>query len=174
LFANDLPKIVPYDDAVNNRARVISYTKPYVENPGEYELKLDPHLDAEIDTLSFQRCFLEILLRQYTKRGSLLGEPTEVVQAKEDWIGNEVGCIPAFLQEFEITNLVEDFVTSGEIQEWLERGKLGITMKKFGMEMKQYTLKNKFDNVSNLAKKINGCKKIVWLGVKKCDFDIYN
>jgi len=87
LFANDLPKIVPYDDAVNNRARVISYTKPYVENPGEYELKLDPHLDAEIDTLSFQRCFLEILLQQYTKRGSLLGEPTEVVQAKEDWIG---------------------------------------------------------------------------------------
>jgi len=166
LFANDLPKIVPFDDAVNNRARVISYVKPYVENPGEYELKLDPHLDAEIDTLAFQRCFLEILLRQYLKRGMHMEEPVDVIQAKEDWIGNEVGCIPAFLQEFEITNQVEDFVTSGEIQEWLERGKLGITMKKFGMEMKQYTLKNKLANVSNIAKKINGYKKIIWNGIK--------
>ena len=77
-----------------------------------------------------------------------------------------MGCIPAFLQEFEITNLVEDFVTSGEIQEWLERGKLGITMKKFGMEMKQYTLKNKLDQVCNVEKRINGPKKQVWLGIK--------
>jgi phage/plasmid-associated DNA primase len=42
VFANDLPRIVPYDDAVSNRVRVVSYEKIYSEDPNEYELKSDP------------------------------------------------------------------------------------------------------------------------------------
>jgi phage/plasmid-associated DNA primase len=50
VFANDLPKIMPYDDAVNNRVRVISYTKPYVLEPtGKYELKMDENIDNELN-----------------------------------------------------------------------------------------------------------------------------
>jgi len=174
LFANDLPKIMPYDDAVNNRVRVVSYTKPYTENPTEYELKLDPYIDNEINTLGFQRCFLEIMIRQYWrgKQGEFKAEPPEVIQAKEDWIGTEIGCIPAFLQDFEITNKEEDFVRSSDIQDWLEQGKFGITMKKFGMEMKQYILKNKLGNVDNVTKRVNGQLKQVWIGIKKQSFVI--
>ena len=169
VFANDLPKITPYDDAVNNRIRVVSYTKPYVELPeGEHELQMDPNIDAEFDTLHFQRCFLEIFIRQYYRgrQGEFKIEPLEVTQAKEEWIGTDIGCLPAFLQEYEITNIETDFVRSSEIQDWLELGKFGITMKKFGMELKQYIIKHKLDNVSNILKKINGKPYQIWKGIK--------
>ena len=32
-FANDLPRIKPYDNAVDNRVRVISYAKKFVDEP---------------------------------------------------------------------------------------------------------------------------------------------
>jgi hypothetical protein len=70
------------------------------------------------------------------------------------------------LQEYEITNAEPDFVRSSEIQEWLEQGKFGITMKKFGMELKQYILKHKLDNVKSIVKKINGKTYNVWSGIK--------
>jgi phage/plasmid-associated DNA primase len=173
LFANDLPKIMPYDDAVNNRVRVISYTKPYVENPNEYELKIDPNIDAEFDTLDFQRCFLELLIRQYWLgiQGFYKEEPEEVLQAKENWIDCEVGCIPSFLQEFEITDDVNDYVLSSDIQSWLEYGKLGITMKKFGMELRQYCLTKKLTNVDVIKKKINGKSIRAWIGIKFISFN---
>jgi hypothetical protein len=168
VFANDLPKIMPYDDAVNNRIRVVSYTKPYSENPTEFELKLDNNIDAEFDTLRFQRCFLEIFFRQYWKwrNGEFKVEPDEMIQAKEDWIGSEVGCIPAFLRDYEITNNENDYVRSNEIQEWIERGKFGITMKKFGMEMKQHAMKNRLNCVLSCPKKINGKTVQIWSGIK--------
>ena len=33
LLANDIPEIKPYDDALINRVRVYSYTKPFVDEP---------------------------------------------------------------------------------------------------------------------------------------------
>ena len=169
VFANDLPKITPYDDAVNNRVRVISYTKPYVVEPsGDYELKMDENIDNELNTLLFQRCFLEIFIRQYYKyrQGEFKIEPPEVTQAKEEWIGTDVGCLPSFLQEYEITNNETDFIKSSEIQEWLELGKYGITMKKFGMELKQHILKHKLYKVDSDVKKLNGKPIRIWSGIK--------
>jgi phage/plasmid-associated DNA primase len=169
MFANDLPKIIPYDDAINNRVRVVSYEKTYSENPqNEFELLMDKNIDKEIETLEFQRGFLEILIRQYWMgRNELFkDEPVEVIKAKEEWIGTEVGCISSFIQEFEITNNENDFVLSSEIQEWLEQGKYGITMKKFGMEIKQYTKIKRLNNIRSIVKKINGKTPQVWIGIK--------
>jgi len=176
VFANDLPKIMPYDDAVNNRVRVVSYTKPYVENPTEFELKLDTNIDNEFDTLRFQKCFLEIFIRQYWKgrSGEFKNEPTEMIQAKEDWIGSEIGCIPAFLRDYEITNDETQYIKSNQIQEWIERGKFGITMKKFGMELKQYAITKNLNNVKSIPKKINNKLFQVWTGIKYIDNVIDN
>ncbi len=176
VFANDLPKITPYDDAVNNRTRVVSYTKPYTENPTEFELKIDYNIDAEFDTLRFQRCFVELFIRQYWRgrQGEFKDEPTEMIQAKEDWIGTEVGCISGFLRDYEITNNVDDYVRSSEIEEWIEQGKYGLTMKKFGMEIKQYTMKNKMENVLSSQKKIYGKAIRIWLGIKHIEHIIDN
>lgn len=176
VFANDLPKITPYDDAMNNRTRVVSYSKPYSENPTEFELLMDPNIDAEFDTLRFQRCFVELFIRQYWRgrQGEFKDEPAEMTQAKEDWIGSDIGCISGFLRDYEITNNISDYVRSSEIEEWIEQGKYGLTMKKFGMEMKQYTMKNRFENVVNDQKKINGKVPRVWFGIKRIELIMEN
>lgn len=131
-------------------------------------MKIDPNIDAEFETLNFQRCFLELLIRQYWlgKQGMFKEEPVEVLEAKENWIDCEVGCIPSFLQDFEITDNINDYVLSSDIQLWLENGKLGITMKKFGMEINQYCLKKKLTNVDVIKKFVNGRSIRVWIGIK--------
>ena len=55
-----------------------------------------------------------------------------------DWNGCWMSSIIS--TKYEITNDETDFITSNEIQEWLELGKYGITMKKFGIELKQHIL----------------------------------
>jgi hypothetical protein len=39
-------------------------------------------------------------------------------------------------------------------------------MTKFGMELKQYALKHKYENVKTVVKKINGKSPRVWFGIK--------
>ena len=98
--------------------------------------------------------------------GEFKSEPQEVVQAKKEWFGDDIGCLPVFQEEYEITDDINDYVMSSEIQEWLEEKKIGITMKKFGMEIKRYIMKNNLKNVRPDNKKINGCCKKVWFGIK--------
>lgn len=171
IFANDLPKITPYDDAVDTRVRVVSYVKQFVDEPSnEMELKKDDNIKAELETLNFQRCMVGLLILQhleFTDNGALI-EPDEVKQAKRDWIGEEVigGFLTNFLNDFEITNDEDDYILSGNIDEWIKEGKYGISMKKFGMEMKKYLLLKKYDKVCNKVKRIDGKGKQVWIGLK--------
>jgi hypothetical protein len=70
------------------------------------------------------------------------------------------------LEEYEITDNANDYVISSEIQEWLDEKKIGITMKKFGMEIKRYILKNNLRNVRSDVKRIFGINKNIWIGIK--------
>jgi hypothetical protein len=143
VFANDLPKITPYDDAVDNRLRVLNYAKKFVDEPSnEMELKKDHNIKAELVIPRFQRCMVGLFIQQhlqFTKYGAV-EEPAEVKQAKKDWVGEDVigGFMTNFLNEFEITNDEEDFITSHDIEHWLVCGKYGVSMKKFGVEMKKH------------------------------------
>jgi hypothetical protein len=168
VFANDLPNIKPYDDAIDKRINVISYTKPYVDNPDETELKADPNIDAEIDTIKFQQAFVRVLVMQYIKgkKGKFDTAPGEVLNAKKDWIGTEATCLNKFTIDYKITNQESDYVRSSEIEAWLVEKKTGVSMKRFGMDMKQYTTKNKLANVISKPKKINGKTVQVWYGIK--------
>ena len=49
LMANDIRQIKPYDDAVDNRVRIISYPKVFIdrEPQNEFDLQMDKHLDAK-------------------------------------------------------------------------------------------------------------------------------
>ena len=98
--------------------------------------------------------------------GAFKGEPPEVIQAKKEWLGDDIGCLPVFQEEYEITDDINDYVMSSEIQEWLEEKKIGITMKKFGMEIKRYIVKNNLKNVRPDLKKVCGINKQVWFGIK--------
>jgi hypothetical protein len=172
-LANDLPNIKPYDDAVKGRVRVISYTKSFVDEPSnEFELKKDEGIDEEIKTLKFKKAFVGLLIREYIlfQQNGLPDEPQAVIQAKVDWgLGEGTSCIDEFLNDFEITNSVDDFTESKKIDSWLQEKKLGISMKKFGMEMKKHCTLKGFANVNNNLKKIKGKPERVWFGIKSLD-----
>ena len=44
-MANDLPRKKPYDEALNNRVRVINYEKIFVDNPtNQFEVQKDDNI----------------------------------------------------------------------------------------------------------------------------------
>lgn len=169
-MANDLPKIKPYDDAVSNRLRIVSYNKSFVDEPtNEFELKKDKNIEDEIRTKKFQRCFIGLLVKEYeafVKNGCVDFEPADVLQAKNDWVQQEKSIVDTFKDEFEITDNKDDFIRSSDIQIWLDNNKLAITMTKFGVEMNKYANLNKLENTKSIQKKIGGKGMKVWTGIK--------
>ena len=73
------------------------------------------------------------------------------------------------MKEFEITNNITDFIKSKDIQEWIEGKGLGISMTKFGMEMKKYVVIHNHDKVKTDKEKICGKTENCWFGVKEKD-----
>jgi len=172
LFANDLPNIKPLDDAVSNRLDFVSYNKPYVDEPTcDLELKSDPALKDEMETMAFKQSFLRILIEQYWKGKSTKcfdTTPEEVKMARNEWVGeDEVGVIAPFLEEFELTNVQADYVTSQDIDSWLRHQGLNISMKKFARDLKRHCSKERFTGITNGAKKLSGKSKKVWYGIKR-------
>lgn len=168
-LANDLPPIVPYDRAVRNRVRVISYNKVFVDEPvDDMELKKDENINKEIKTKLFQRVFIGILIRAYMnyQENGEQEEPEAVIRAKEEWIGNENGCIDTFLEDFEITNDENDFVSSKDLDEWVKERKLGVSSRKLFMELNKYCKGNGKNVIVSRGKKIDGRFKQCWFGIK--------
>jgi hypothetical protein len=170
VMANDLPKIKPYDDAVNNRLRIVSYNKVFVDEPtNEYELKADRNIENELRTLRFQKCFIGLLIQEHfnwVDNGRIDIEPTSLLQAKNEWIEQDISPIASFINDFEITNNENDYILSEEIQSWLDNKKLGITITKFGIELNKHIRLNKLENVISKNKKIGGKVKKAWFGIK--------
>jgi len=122
-FGNDFPKIKPYDKAVANRIRVIPFDKEFVDEPtNQFELKKinEDVLKSEMNTELFKRVFMGLLINAYVKYvdgGKILNEPDEVIRAIEEWTeGEGNNFIPKFLEEYEITNNVKDYVVSKDMQ----------------------------------------------------------
>ena len=57
---------------------------------------------------------------------------------------------------------VVEILRNGRIKE----NKLGITMTKFGLELKKYIAMKGITNVSNKQKKLDGKGVVCWIGVK--------
>jgi len=171
ILANDLPKIKPYDDAVDNRVRFISFEKTFVDNPTNvFELKADENIKYELETERFKKCFVGAVLRRYLKHtddGYKEITPAEVIKAKQDWTPEDSNVMEAFKNEFEITGKDSDFVSSSRIEEWVNQKRLGISMKKFGMELTKYCVVNKLEGVVNKLKKIVGKPHRVWCGISE-------
>lgn len=170
-YANDLPPIKPYDNAVDNRVRVVPYEKRFVDEPSnEYELKKDYNIEQEMTTLRFQKAMVAIFINRYFQYldNNLCIDPEEVIQGKKDWIDSESDCVLSFLKEYEITNIRDNnnYVKSSEIQEWIDKKKLGITITKFGKELKKYCKIRKYDDVESDNKKLSGKVCKVWYGIK--------
>jgi len=94
-------------------------------------------------------------------------EPEDVLVAKKDWVAQEKSVIETFLKNYEITNNPEHSVYSYAIDSWIKSEKLGISMKKFGLEMKRYCKIKKYDNVFSEGKKQDGKNVKAWFGVRE-------
>ena len=170
-FANDLPEMRPYDEALDTRIRIIQFDKEFVdgEPENEFQLKMDKNIESEIHTLEFKKAFIGLLIREYMNymdNKDTDNEPVKCVIAKQDWTPENKNFINDFANNFDITNDDKDFIESNRIQEWIDGSKLGISMKKFAIEMKKYCVINKLENIGVKVKKINGKSIRVWYGVK--------
>ena len=161
------------DDAVDNRAHVINYPKVFVdcEPENEFELKMDIHLEEEMKTIEFQEALVHLTINKYLQfieDGGVEHEPEEVKNGKESWIGTkeEISFIHKFMKQFEFTNKEEDFIESSKIQKWIDDYSVGISAKKMSMEIKKYSSINKFNNVENKYKKLDGKTVRIWIGIK--------
>lgn len=79
-FSNDMNKITPYDNAVDNRARVISYKKQFVdgEPKDDNEISKDYNIENEMKTLRFQKVFIGLLIKQYLEYSETIIELNEI------------------------------------------------------------------------------------------------
>ena len=174
MMANDLPPISPYDKAVDNRTRVIHYKKQFTDvvEDEENELLKDYNLIDEIKTTKFQNAFLMMLIQEYVKykEEGEPEEPEDVTNGKKEWIAETGNDIDKFLENFEITNDVNDFLPSEEIKHWLKEDKIGITPTKMGIEIKKYCKKNNYDTVISKGKKMSGKTIWGWYGIKESLF----
>lgn len=170
LFANDNDNIEPCDDAVKNRLVCVNYQKVFVDEPThQFQLKKNPNLDDEIQTLRFKNAFIWCLINAYknfheTNKRVDMPPVAEMAVAFRDIVGeNGDDLITKFKKDFEITNAVGDYVRSSAIAEWLKGTKVSI--KKFSVEMNKHAILNNFDNVFSKDKKIGKSVK-VWFGIK--------
>ena len=168
-------EIKPFDSAINDRLNIISYSKKYVDNPSnEFELQKDDNLETELKSNKFIEAFQFILFDSYLsffKNGRKEYIPDAVKKCKTEWVGmeSENTTINIFLESYEITNDVNHFTKSSDIEVWLKENKLNDSMTKFAIELKKYCSIKKFSNVETKKKKIAGKAINVWLGVKSID-----
>ena len=163
VFANDIPKITPYDDAVDNRLRVVSYNKSFVENPtNEYELQADDNIKEEIKTEKFKQHMMWLFIHTYHNLTN--SEPDDVKNSKKEWITEIPSTVGSLLNDYEITNKEDDFIVSTDLQEWVKDK--GITITKLGRDINKYAEINKMTNVGSKKKKIAGKSVNIWCGIK--------
>ena len=169
IFANDINEITPYDDALQNRIRVIPYTKIYVdENPDENQLLKDHNIEKEMLTIKFKQTFIRIILDSFInfRLNGEIKEPDAVLSARTEWVSQDANVIQTFLESFDITNDEKDYIKYADIKDWIKDNEIGISDMKFTMELKKYCSKNKLDNVYNKQKKIDGKNSKCWFGIK--------
>jgi hypothetical protein len=176
LFANDLDKIKPMDDAIVERVRAIPYTKKYVDKPSNiYELQKDVNLTKEVGTLKYKLGFMFLLMESYktfVAAERIEKEPAAIGKALVSTFGGIDNFITILQEDYEITNNENDNdVSSADLAEWIKTRKLGISATKLGRDLNKYAELNNFTNVKNKdMKKGEGSSsktKRVWVGLKQ-------
>ena len=172
IFANDLNKITPMDDALITRIRGIEYSKVAVDKPinelNAFEMKIDYTLKDTIETLEFKKAFMTILIQSYmefTANEFNEIEPCEIKTITKTVVGNTYTLLEDFVMDFEITDNEDDFIRSSIIENWIKKKKISMT--KFGLEMNKFATINELHNIKSKQKKINGKPIQCWIGIKE-------
>lgn len=173
VFANDTPRISPYDDAIDNRLKIINFNKEYVDNPeNEFQLKIDNGIEVELLTPRFQRVLVGLLVKTYAEYvvNGEMDEPADARKAKSDWIPVEDRPFEVLMSEFKVTNNPDDFVKSKDIEHFIKDNQLDLSMAKFGKLLTRHCAliyKDKKCVVGTVPKTLGGKSVRVWTGLKR-------
>ena len=99
-------------------------------------------------------------------------DPDGMKNAKKEWVSQDPNSLNKFLEDFEITNDPNHYVSSSEIRDWNEEHKTGISDTKMGRDLTTYALKHKMENVCVKFKKVNGKSTRVWIGIRMYEGDL--
>ena len=174
IFANDMPKIAPFDEAMNERTNVVSFKKSFVTKivNEEYDLLKNDNFEDETRTLKFQQALINLFIITYnnylmdSRNNVEYITPKAVQAAKTEWIAQDPNYVNSFLIDYEITNDINHNVKSKDIQKWLDINEFNITITKFTQDMKKHCSIKQYTNVISQAKKIDGKTCQVWIGIK--------
>ena len=172
IFSQDLSKFSPYDDAIDNRLRVFSFNKAFVDEPKSmFELQKDSKVDTEVNDVHFQNLLLNLLIKTYLafrKNPSEFKEPSVIEEHKNEWVDTaEKNVINVFLRDFEFTSDENDFITNSRIEKWSSDTKQGLSITKITRELNNYIKLNNLQNILNKPKKLDGKTVRVWFGIKE-------
>ena len=164
VMANDMPKIKPLDTAVSNRLEIVSYKKPFVDEPtGPHELKSDPNVSTEIMTLEFKQTLVSLFIKYFHLP---LEKSEDAAIAMGEWVDAKTNIIDVFLNAFELTQDPAHFIPSADIEVWVGRLNLGISYKAFCIMFDAHCTKTRV-TIERKDKKIGKKVSKHWFGLQK-------
>lgn len=162
-FCNDIPRIIPYDDAITNRVRCVEYKCTFVDEvKNEWERLSDLKIkDSFKYNDDYKNAVVLIVLDAY-KRFLSEGDatPNQVLESTQEWTSQESSILSILEKDYEITRNVDDFVTSASILQYLQTNNVKMSPKKIGLELSKLSLKPE-------KKKLSGKTLQVRLGIKR-------
>ena len=123
VMLNDMNTIEPYDDAVDERLCIFNFKRRFTDIPKTmYDLKKDPNLKHEVETIRFKHAFMRIIVDRYTKfhlqENRTENVPKEIMDGKDIWVGDrdETNIICNFISYFTLTNIEKAKVYNNELE----------------------------------------------------------
>ena len=176
ILCNDVPEISPHDDGVMTRVKTLRFQREYVDNPtNKYELLADPNIKQEIKTERFRKCLVYIFLeahRLFVIGGRIEPNYSSIDVDNEHIENSDRNSINQFKNAFEITNNVDDFILSTDLDTWVKSSGLQKSKVKFLKELNRHCDLSGFSNVIQRNHRLNKKQTRVWIGIKPIGVDV--
>ena len=184
ILDNDMNKIMPYDNAVDDRVRCLIFPKRFIDKEPEniFELRMDVNLKKELELPRFQRCFVGMLLQshlEYVLNNKVETEPDTVRNSKKELveITTDINFITGFLRDYEITGKADDFISNADVDRWIKENGVGISLTKFSRDIKKHCFLHNIKGVENVIKKRMGKTVRGYVGIctnsEDCEEEAY-
>ncbi len=152
----------------------MNFGKIFVDEPSnEMELKSDPNIKKEIDSLRFQDHFLSLLIREYKTVSP--PPPASLRASKKAWLNvDDESIIGKFLASLAFSNDPNDFVSNNVFVSWLKDQNAACSINKFSIELRRHlaTLANDDTKyIENKLKRQNGTSSRGWFGIKNIGYN---
>lgn len=142
LFLNDVPKISPYDDGMDNRTVAFEYNLVFTPTPdpnNPIHRKEDNTLRSLVKTPDYADALVMIIIdayQMYLKDGYVI--PKSSLDVKKEWITNQLSLLAIINERYEKTDDENDAVPFKEIEDYLVAKGAKMSAQKMGRELTRY------------------------------------